>query len=210
MFRRLIDIVQEHRADLFLIAGDLFDHNRVHVPTQNFVLEQLARLSIPVVLIPGNHDTLSERSIYHRFNPRDAGEHVHTLFEEDGAVLKLPDLHATIWGRAMVEHEPATKPMAGVPERFEDQWHIGMAHGYFTPDDKLPRSSLISVDEIRESGFDYLALGHIHVYQDVSQGSTRAVYPGSPAAWLSTKPSVAFVQLHPERGVNAEPVLLAT
>jgi DNA repair exonuclease SbcCD nuclease subunit len=81
-----------------------------------------------------------------------------------------------------------------------------MAHGYYGADETLGRSSLITAQEIRDSGFDYLALGHIHRYQDVSQGDTRAVYPGSPASWLSSEPSVAFAWLDPAGGVNVEPV----
>ena len=45
-------------VDMLLIAGDLFDHNRVPDETIAFVQEQLRRLQRPVVILPGNHDCL--------------------------------------------------------------------------------------------------------------------------------------------------------
>ena len=45
-------------VDVLLIAGDLFDHNRVPDETIAFAQEQLRRLQRPVVILPGNHDCL--------------------------------------------------------------------------------------------------------------------------------------------------------
>lgn len=207
-FRRVVDTVLREEADLFLIAGDLFDHNRVKQHAVDLVCEELARVACPVVLIPGNHDCMASDSIYHRVDFSVAGGHVHTLTHERGASVVLDELHATVWGRGMVEHEPANQPLAGVPERHEDRWHIGMAHGYFVEEGGSERSSLITPGEIADSGLDYLALGHVHVYMDVSQGKTRACYPGSPSTEYAGSGAVARVVLDPERGVRFEPLYI--
>jgi DNA repair protein SbcD/Mre11 len=55
-FQRVVDRVLEEQADLFLIAGDLFDSNRVPESGVEFVHNELSRLSCPVILIPGNQD----------------------------------------------------------------------------------------------------------------------------------------------------------
>jgi DNA repair exonuclease SbcCD nuclease subunit len=60
------------------------------------------------------------------------------------------------------------------------EWNIGLAHGFFT-DVETSRSSPITPSEIAASGYDYIALGHIHIFGDVSQGRTRAFYCGTPA-----------------------------
>ena len=44
------------RVDLLLIAGDLFDHNRVSDETVEFARRELDRLRSAVVILPGNHD----------------------------------------------------------------------------------------------------------------------------------------------------------
>jgi DNA repair exonuclease SbcCD nuclease subunit len=158
------------------------------------------------VLIPGNHDCFDERSVYRRFDFREIGPHVHTITQTGGATLHFDALHTTIWGRGLIDHAPENRPLAGVPARSGDRWHLGLAHGHFAEDLEL-RSSLITPGEIAESGLDYLALGHVHVFRDVSQGRTRACYPGTPAPLHGGQPStgsVARVTLDPDLGVAVE------
>ena len=58
-FQRLADLALAERVDAVLIAGDLFDDERLSFQTERFILEQLAQLNevgIPVVYATGNHD----------------------------------------------------------------------------------------------------------------------------------------------------------
>lgn len=201
----IIDLLSAQRAELLLIAGDLFDSSRVASAVVDYVLAELGRAPCPVVLIPGNHDCHDESSLYRRFDFREAGSHVHPILAEQGETLEFPELDATVWGRAMVEHDHGNRPLAGIPARSGDRWHIGLAHGHLVPDRDVLRSSLITPDEIEASGLDYLALGHVHVFRDVSEGATTSAYSGSPAAphlpdgeWGS----MAVVTLDPEQGVS--------
>ena len=201
-FVSVIDHVLRAQAQLFLIAGDLFDHNRVSAPVIDFVYDQLSRIDCPVVIIPGNHDCMNERSILRRSDFANAGDHVHLLSAADGAQLTFDDLHATVWGRGMIEHEPDNKPLHGVAARRGDRWHIGMAHGFYVDYHEPMRSSLITPAEIAASGLDYLALGHVHVAAQMRHGDTLACYPGSPLPPYSGSrhvPSVAIIDLHPGR-----------
>jgi exonuclease SbcD len=209
-FGQVVDAVLNNEADLFLIAGDLFDHTRVKGDVIDFVYEQLSRVSCPTVIIAGNHDCWEERSILQRMDFRHAGHHVTLLDEPEGAIVELPDLHATVWGRCMLEHDPSNKPMAGSPARTRDLWHIGMAHGLYMDDDDSERSSLITPREIEASGFDYLALGHVHAHRQMRHGHTLACYPGVPAAHLGTRDAgcVAIVDLVPGKRAHVTEYLL--
>jgi DNA repair exonuclease SbcCD nuclease subunit len=204
-FAQVVDAVLDTRADLFLIAGDLFDHTRVQGDVIDFVYEQLSRISCPAVIIVGNHDCWEERSVLQRMDFRHAGHHVTLLDEPEGAIVEIPELHATVWGRCMLEHEPGNKPMAGAPPRTGNMWHIGMAHGLYMDTDESERSSLITPREIEASGFDYLALGHVHAHRQMRHGSTLACYPGVPAAELGTRDHgcVAIVDLIPGKRARA-------
>lgn len=203
-FQKVVDMVCEKKADLFLIAGDLFDSNRVPESGVEFVNAELRRTPCPVILIPGNHDCYDHRSIYKKADFTTAGSHVHTLTEEEGRTITFPELQATVWGKGLVEHDPAFRPLAGVPARQDDWWHIGMAHGYFVEEEGFQRSSPVTPEEIEQSGLDYLAMGHVHVFNDLSQGSTTSCYPGTPAPLymgVDDGGSVAVVTLDPEKGV---------
>jgi DNA repair exonuclease SbcCD nuclease subunit len=211
-FARVVDTALAERADVLLIAGDLFDSNRVAEPAIRFAAAQLERLACPVVLIPGNHDCYDGTSIYRRFDFRAIGPHVHPLYAEEGETVSFDGLGLTVWGKGLVEHAPANRPMAGVTPGDRavgatgaGHWRVGLAHGHFVEDARELRSSLITPEEIARSGLDYLALGHVHVFRDVSQGAVRACYPGAPRiSYAPESGSVAIVVLDPELGVGIE------
>ena len=204
-FAQVVDTVAATNSDLFLIAGDLFDHNEIKRDTVEFVYQQLARIACPTVIIVGNHDVWDERSIIRRMNFRKAGEHVTLLNDADGSQITFPQLHATVWGRCMLDHDLANKPMAGVPPRVGNLWHIGMAHGLYSDEPDTQRSSLITPQEIEASGFDYLALGHVHAHRQMRHGKTLACYPGVAAAHMGTISDgcVAVVDLLPGKPARA-------
>ena len=86
-----------------------------------------------------------------------------------------------MWGRAMEEHEPAFRPLAHIPGRDDRRWCLAMGHGFFYEERQRPeRSSPIFADEVRDTGWDYVALGHHHNRIDVSQGRVAAYYAGAP------------------------------
>ena len=182
IFRRIVDHALAEDVDLLLIAGDLFDHNRVPDETVEFVRAELGRLRQPVVILPGNHDCLRTKAIYDRHDFSAGASHVRVIRRLDGETIELPDLDAVVWGRAMEEHEPGFSPLAGLPARDDRRWCLAMGHGFFYDERQRPdRSSPIFAEEIRDAGWDYVALGHHHVRTDVSQGRVAAHYPGAPA-----------------------------
>jgi exonuclease SbcD len=181
VLERIVDRALADEVDLVLIAGDLFDHNRVPDTTIAFVRAQLDRLRQPVVILPGNHDALYTNAIYDRHDFSAGAPHVHVIRRLEGQTLDFPELEVSVWGRAMEEHVLTFQPLANIPSRDDRRWSIGMGHGFFYPERQRPeRSSPIFADEIRDSGWDYLALGHHHVRTDVSQGGVAAHYPGAP------------------------------
>ena len=205
-FAGVVDTTLAEAADLFLIAGDLFDNNRVDDSNIEFVYSQFARLRCPVVMLPGNHDVHDASSVWNRFDFDQAGDHVHGLMSHDGDCVTLGEIRTRVWGKAMAEHAPENYPLTGAPERRDAHWNIGMAHGQVVERRVGQGSSPITRDEIRASGFDYLALGHIHVWADHSEGETMAFYSGSPVAHYAGANGgrVAVVKLCPDNGVRVD------
>jgi exonuclease SbcD len=180
-FSGVIDLANGCDADLLLIVGDLFDSSRVNAEALGFAMGEIARARMPVVMIPGNHDAHDERSIYAAMPTELMPRNLHLILEPDGRMLEFPELEARLWGRALVEHSPDYRPLSGMPQPAPDKWNIALAHGFFTDDAGTNRSSPITPTEIEASGYHYIALGHIHVFGDVSQGATKAFYCGTPA-----------------------------
>ena len=209
-FEAIIDCARDVNVDVVLIAGDLFDHNRVSDATVDFAQHQLRRLHCPAVILPGNHDCLQADGIYSRHDFDAACSNVRLIRDPNGQTLTFPDMDLQIWGRAMEVHEPGFHPLAQlpVPTAGPPHWHVAMAHGFFYEDFEIPeRSSPVLASEIRESGRHYVALGHKHVMADHSQDGVTAWYPGTPLPdWPAAPPGhVLVVEFCPDKGVAVRP-----
>jgi DNA repair exonuclease SbcCD nuclease subunit len=211
-FLGVLDLAWRERADLLLIAGDLFDRNRVPDADLAFVAERLGDLIVPVLIVPGNHDQLDQGSVYHRLPlPPNA----RLITSEEGEILDFPHLDLEVWGRALIDHHPGHRPLADVRPDRRRRWLVGLTHGHYdeaVPASGLPyRSSTITPAEIAATGFDYLALGHWHVPTDVSHGEVKAMYPGSPDPRQARDAgNVAVVHLDRDQGVAVDLVPVAS
>ncbi|MGH7306389.1 MAG: hypothetical protein ACRELZ_24180, partial [Candidatus Rokuibacteriota bacterium] len=88
------------------------------------------------------------------------------------------------------------------------RWHLAMAHGFFYEARQRPdRSSPIFADEVRDTGWDYVALGHQHVQTDVGQGKVAAYYAGAPGEWSGGNPAgtVLRIDFSIDGGIRVEP-----
>ena len=71
-----------------------------------------------------------------------------------------------------------------------------------------PRPLSIFADELRDTGWDYIALGHHHVQTDVSQGRVAAYYAGAPMIeWGGGRPegTVLRIAFSAEDGIRVAP-----
>ncbi len=203
VFQRIVDRAITDTVDLLLIAGDLFDHNRVADDTIAFVRTELDRLRQPVVILPGNHDSLRTNAIYDRHEFTAGASHVHVIRRLNGETIDFPELDVVVWGRAMEEHEPEFRPLADIPGRDDRRWCLAMAHGFFYETRQRPeRSSPIFADEVRDTGWDYVALGHWGRYREVQTEPVPVVYPGDTACSFDGQPGAVIVELSPTLGVN--------
>ncbi len=195
---KLVDAAKETRADLVVAAGDLFDHNSVGDDLVGFVVEQLRRLPSGVVILPGNHDCLEEGSVFDREEFRDPGGKIRVIRTPGGETLSYPDLGIFLWGKPILAEN--VLPLSGIPEpERHDFWNIALAHGYYV-DSPSPHflSYHITAAEIVNSGWDYIALGHVPIFRCVCDQPVKAYYCGS----LSAAGTVAIVDLVEDTGVQ--------
>lgn len=172
--------MRAHHPDIMLLPGDLFDSNAATEATILWAMRILGEQPFPVVMIPGNHDCMDDRAIFHRYD-FNAIPNVRMLTAPEGEIAFLPELGVAVWGKGMVEHNRAYQPLAGCPPRPEDcRWYFGMGHGLFVPHGgDTDRSSPIHMREIEASPCDYLALGHHHAAMELVTDHSAAAYSGS-------------------------------
>ncbi|MFC1942795.1 exonuclease SbcCD subunit D [Chloroflexota bacterium] len=176
----LVDGLIGLKADLLIIAGDLFDNNRLHSSVVELTVKELAKVSIPIIILPGNHDSLLPDSVYHRVDLSRLAPNIQLFTNPDGERFSFPELNLSIWGRAIDSYDGHFRPMAGIPPRSSERWQIAVAHGHYVGDAVGQIYGLqISREEIVRSCCDYVALGHWGLYNCICDDPVKAYYSGS-------------------------------
>ena len=202
---KLIEIVQDARPDVVIVAGDVYDRA---VPPQDAVsllddvLSRLvAKVGVPVVLIAGNHDSperlsfgarLLANSNLHVFGPL-LPECRPVVLEDDFGPVNIyaipfaepPVAREKIGGDDIRDQDSALRHILQHirAEQPADRRSILVAHaavvGGETSDSERPLSigGSETVEPAIFDGFDYVALGHLHHPQ--SSGEDHIQYSGS-------------------------------
>ena len=201
----VVGAVERLGGDALLLAGDVFDNERVSDDVVEWFVAQMAKLEVPVVVLPGNHDLAHRTSVYRRAPFENAPDNLRVIRDPEGETLDFPELSMELWGRAMLSHTPDFRPLDGMPEPTEGQWLVAMAHGHFHfENDRDQRSSPIYPEDVAASACHYLALGHWDRHADVSRSDTTAVYSGCPYGPIGApeQGAVCVVDLDPDSGVS--------
>ncbi|MBM2824912.1 MAG: hypothetical protein HW402_576 [Dehalococcoidales bacterium] len=182
----LVNLAMKMKVDMVIVAGDLFDHNRVDDKLVGFTVEQLRRMAIETIILPGNHDCLVPGSVYEREELAalwNGAPNVQIMRAAQGETLDFPRLDISVWGKANDSYDNDMRPLAGLPEPDDDRrWHIAVAHGYYSGSEVEPYHGFtISRDEIVSSRQDYIALGHWPVFRCVCSEPVKAYYCDSPS-----------------------------
>jgi DNA repair exonuclease SbcCD nuclease subunit len=175
---RVLDTARAASADIILLAGDIFDHNRMPLELLDRTARILDDVRVPVVILPGNHDCLTADSVYRRGGLGEP-ENVFILGVHSEEAAAFPEFDLEIWGRAHVDHKnmsPLSDPRARSTGR-----QVAMAHGHWARNDAdRHRAWLISDEQIEATGADYVALGHWPQATAITNTRVPAYYSGSP------------------------------
>ena len=152
-FQNIIRVCNEEKVDLLLIAGDLF-HKQPLVRELKEVNYYFAGLETArVVIMAGNHDYIAARSNYQEF---DWDERVSMFMKDTLEIKEFRDLGVRVYGFSYLSRDIREALYDNVKPEDGDWINILLAHGGDDKDIPTNRKKLIA------SGFDYIALGHIH------------------------------------------------
>ena len=182
---RILNVAESNLVDAVLCAGDLFDEPLPEDIWWKGLAEKLARRKWkdrPIVLLPGNHDPLTETSIYHPSHEfrRHLPGWAHVVDRDD---FELP-----IGEAAVVVARPCRRQSGQddnallLPARPEgdERIRIGLVHGSTFDMPGHQTNFPIATDAAARRGLDYLAIGDTHAWKQYPPASTPTVYPGTP------------------------------
>lgn len=166
-FEHVISFCNQERADLLLIAGDLFHRQPLlrELREINSYFEQLTQTK--VLIMAGNHDYISPRSSYIEFPWCD---NVYMFMSDEPGSIYFEDIQTRVYGLSYFSRDITTaKYDKLLPER-NQEISILLAHG------GDERNIPIDKEKLAAAGFDYIALGHIHKHEFLTK---NIAYAGS-------------------------------
>lgn len=204
VLNQLIEHIEQEAVDAVVIAGDIYDRSvppAAAVELLDDVLNKIcAELGVPVLLIPGNHDS-AERLRFASRQLRQAGVHIFGELSQTNQPVTIrgtsidinfygipyndPESVRNHFGVSVSTHDEAHRYLVEqiISNKSDDSVNILISHcfidGWDESDSERPLS-IGGADRISYeafTAFDYVALGHLHSPQH--KGEQHIRYSGS-------------------------------
>ena len=175
-FANLVDAALREKVAFVVIAGDVYDGEWKDFNTGLFFARMLGRLrdaGVEVVLLHGNHDAESNLT---RSLPLPPG--VHVFSSKKAETFVLDGLGVALHGRSFKERETTENLVPGYPDPLDGLFNVGVLHTALEGNAAHASYAPCSTEELRNKGYDYWALGHVHV-QSVVARDPWIVFPGN-------------------------------
>lgn len=180
-FERLVTVAINRQVDVMLVVGDVYNAQKQTISAQHFFQKQLQRLekvAIPVIVLHGNHDFLTEKMARRQYP-----ENVHVLKDTTVSYVDIPlktGETARFYGFSYQTQWVQDRKIGQYPSRDgQADYVIGMLHGSMdTLDSHAGNYAPFTIKELRDKHYDYWALGHIHKRQ-VLHETPMIIYPGT-------------------------------
>ena len=202
ILRQILQIIDTEKADAVLIAGDVYDKSMPPAEAVTLFddfLCRLAKRSLPVFVISGNHDS-PERLAFGNRLMEHSGIHISPVYSGTIEPITLTDAYGAVnfWLLPFIKpaHVKRFYPEEGI-ESYTDALrsaiqhmdvdrgtrNVLLTHQFVTgaatcESEELSVGGTDSVDADVFDGFVYVALGHLHGPQNIGSGRIR--YCGTP------------------------------
>lgn len=174
--KKVIEYIQENDIKYLFISGDLYEHEYVKQSTIVYINNLFK--SIPetkIFIVPGNHDPYLINSYYSKYSWND---NVNIF---DGKISKIDCEECDIYGVGFDDFYCRNSKIDDLKIENREKINILITHGSLDASEKDQENYLmynpIKNSKLKEIGFDYVALGHIHKNNYAECGNI--IYPGS-------------------------------
>lgn len=231
---KILNVIDEQKAEAVVIAGDVYD--KPIPPTEavqlfDDFLFRLVERNLQILVISGNHDSPERIAFGSRFMDK-SGVHMSQVYNGKNDLVELKDKY----GKVNFYMLPFVKP-SNVRRFFEDEEintytdavrvavshmnvnkkarNVIITHQFVTGAQRSESETIAvggtdNVDSYVFDDFDYVALGHIHGPQNVGKNTVR--YCGTPLKYsfseIGHEKSVTVVEMKEKGNVKVSTVEL--
>ncbi|KQL54265.1 metallophosphoesterase [Heyndrickxia shackletonii] len=176
-FQHLVDVAIERNVAFLVIAGDLYDGDWKDYNTGLFFISQMSRLqkeNIKVFLIRGNHDAANLIT-----KELKLPENVIEFSVDKPETFIMEELQVALHGQGFASRAVTENIAKAYPSKMEGYVNIGLLHTSATGREGHESYAPCSLDDLKEKGYDYWALGHIHLREVLHEKNPVIIFPGN-------------------------------
>ena len=176
IFKKVIEYIKENDIKYLFISGDLYEQKYIKKSTIEYINKLFKEIpETRIFIAPGNHDPFIKNSYYNQF---DWNENVEIF---NSSIKKIETDEADIYGYGFDDYYCTDCGIENVTIENKERTNILVVHGTIdgaSVEDKQYNS--MSKNMLKQKGFDYIAMGHIHKPDYNTEEEQRIVYPSSP------------------------------
>ena len=172
-FNRMINYIKENNIEYLFIAGDLYENEYVRKSTIEYINNCFKQIpNTKIYITPGNHDPYLVNSYYNKY---EWNENVHIFTN----IEKKEDKNINIYGYGFTDFY---SKKVDLPRDIDNnKINILIMHADLDGASKdYGDYNSILESELKNTDFDYIALGHIH--KTNFENNKKIIYPGSMIA----------------------------
>jgi DNA repair exonuclease SbcCD nuclease subunit len=173
-FSALIQTCLEEQPDALVLSGDIFDRDWPDYNTGLFFMNELLRLrevGTVVLMVRGNHDARNRMT-----KELSLPDHVR-VFDHRRAETHVVGGFA-FHGQSFADARVTVDLSLGFPRALTDYVNVGVLHTSLDGREGHEPYAPTSAAKLRERGYDYWALGHVHT-REVVASDPYIVFPGN-------------------------------
>jgi len=176
-FDNLVKMAIGERCRFVVLSGDVFDREQRHYPTGLYFVQSMKQLGeegIDAFVVLGNHDAgnkFAEKLGY--------TGNVHVFDKKRAETKMIEDVGVAVHGRSFPRWDTDENLALSYPAPAPGVFNVGVLHTACAGNegDHAPYAPC-SVEQLRNHGYDYWALGHVHGFRILSE-TPHIVYPGN-------------------------------
>lgn len=175
VFKKVIEYIKENKIKYLFISGDFYEQKYIKRTTIEYINNLFKEIPETKIFIsPGNHDPYVKNSYYNKFN---WNENVK-IFKAEIEKEELEDVD--IYGFGFNDFYCKNSGIENIEIENNNKLNILIMHASLDSGNiEDSEYNPISRKLLKEKGFDYVALGHIHKIDYNKEENQRIVYPGS-------------------------------
>ena len=174
-FKKVIEYIKNNNIEYLFIAGDLYENEYIRKTTIDYINNLFKEIpNTKIYITPGNHDPYINNSMYKTYL---WNENVY-IFDEKLRLIENSD--CDIYGFGFNDFYCRNSIIDEIEIKNKNKINILITHGTLNGGTILDMEyNPLNKTKLKELGFNYVALGHIHKPDYNNEENQQIVYPGS-------------------------------